>query len=68
MKQVTGYSLTFDGNAMLPQSNHLRFKASLSLFTNRTWQDFHLRGELCARPVWDVRAVRGGGKADRESR
>jgi len=54
--QVTGYSLTFDGNATLLHSNRLRFNASLSLSTNRTWQDFHLRVNMRL-TTWDIRAV-----------
>jgi hypothetical protein len=54
--QVSGYTLTFEGNATLRDSNRLRFEASLSLSTNRNWQDFHLRASL--RPWrWDIEAV-----------
>ncbi len=54
--QVTGYTLTFDGNATLWQSNRLRFEASLSLSTNRNWREFHLRASV--RPqTWDIDAV-----------
>jgi hypothetical protein len=56
VEQVTGYSLTFEGNALLPDSNHLRFEASLNLSTNRAWRDFHLRVSLHP-TVWDLRAA-----------
>jgi hypothetical protein len=55
-EQVTGYSLTFEGNATLSNSNRIRFEASLNLSTNRTWRDFHLHVSM--RPtVWDIRAA-----------
>ena len=61
VEEVTGYSLTFEGNALLPESNHLRFEASLDLSTNRAWKDFHARVSL--RPtVWEVRAAAAAGK------
>jgi hypothetical protein len=54
-ENVTGYSLTFEGNATLSNSNRIRFEASLGLSTNRTWKDFHLRVSM--RPTaWDIRA------------
>ena len=54
-EQVTGYTLTLEGNATLANSNRIRFEASLDLSTNRTWRNFHLH--LIMRPVvWDVRA------------
>jgi hypothetical protein len=60
-EQVTGYSLTFEGNATLASSNRIRFEATLNLATNRAWKDFHLR--VIMRPrVWDVRAVAAAEK------
>jgi len=54
--QVTGYSLSFGGNATFSNSNRFGFEASLDLSTNRLWQDFHVR--VSARPqIWDVRAA-----------
>ncbi len=61
VEQVTGYELTFEGNALLPNSNHIRFEAGLSLSTNRAWRDFHLRVSLHP-TVWDVRAVAAAEK------
>jgi hypothetical protein len=55
-QQVTGYTLTFEGSATLADSNRLRFAASLSLSTNRSWQDFHLRVSVRPR-TWDLHAV-----------
>ncbi|MGO8696490.1 MAG: hypothetical protein ACLQVY_02040 [Limisphaerales bacterium] len=61
VEEVTGYSLTFEGNVLLPQSNHLRFESSMNLTTNRSWKDLHARVSL--RPaVWDVRAGAASGK------
>jgi hypothetical protein len=54
--QVTGYSLTFTGNATLANSNRIGFEASLELSTNRTWKNFHVRVSLHP-TIWDVRAV-----------
>jgi hypothetical protein len=60
-EQVTGYSLTFEGNATLSDSNRLRFEAGLNLSTNRAWRDFHLR--VSARPrIWDLRATASAEK------
>jgi hypothetical protein len=56
VEHVTGYTLTFEGNATLPDSNRIRFDATLNLSSNRDWQNFHVRASL--RPtVWDVRAA-----------
>jgi hypothetical protein len=61
VEEVTGYSLTFEGNALLPESNHLRFEAGLDLSTNRAWKNLHVRVSL--RPtVWDVRAAAAAGQ------
>jgi hypothetical protein len=50
---VTGYSLIFEGNANLPNSNRLGFETTLDLSTNRTWRNLHARVSI--RPViWDV--------------
>jgi len=55
-EHLTGYSLTFEGNATFSNTNRLGFEASLDLSTNRDWQDFHLR--VGARPVlWDIRGT-----------
>jgi hypothetical protein len=60
-EQVTGYSLTFEGNATVSRSNQIRFEASLNLSTNRAWQDFHLR--VSERPrVWEIRAAAAAEK------
>jgi hypothetical protein len=60
-EQVTGYSLVFEGNAMLASSNRLRFDASMDLSTNRAWKNFHARVNV--RPVtWDVRAAAAAKK------
>jgi hypothetical protein len=54
LKPVTRYTLNFDGNSSLPGSNRIRFDVSLTLSTNRAWQDFHLNVRM--RPAsWDVR-------------
>jgi hypothetical protein len=56
LKPVTQYTLNFDGNTLLPNSNRVRFDLSLTLSTNHAWQDFHLNVRM--RPdSWDVRAT-----------
>jgi hypothetical protein len=55
-EKVTGYSLTFEGNATLSKSNRIRFEAGLDLSTNRAWQKFHLRVSMRPR-LWDILAV-----------
>jgi hypothetical protein len=61
VEEVTGYSLTFEGNVILPQSNHLRFEANMDLSTNRAWKNLHVRASL--RPtVWEVWAGAASGK------
>ena len=61
VEEVTGYSLTFEGNVFLPPSNHLRFEANMNLSTNRAWRDLHARVSL--RPaVWEVSAGAASGK------
>jgi len=61
MEQVTGYSLTFTGNATLANSNRIGFEASLELSTNRTWKTFHVR--VSQHPtIWDVRAAAASQK------
>jgi hypothetical protein len=60
VEQVTGYSLSFEGNSQWAGSNHLRFEAGLDLATNRNWNFLHVRVSL--RPVvWDVRAAAAAG-------
>jgi hypothetical protein len=60
-EQVTGYSLTFEGNATLSNSNRIRFEASLDLSTNRSWKNFHVRVSM--RPtLWDIRAAAAAEK------
>src|SRR5208283_4339849 len=58
VEEITGYSLTFEGNALLPESNHVRFEASLDLSTNRAWKYLHVRVSLQP-TVWDARAAGG---------
>jgi hypothetical protein len=53
---VTGYTLTTDGNATLTASNRFRFNAALSLSTNRTWQDLHVRVSVRLK-TWDIHAM-----------
>jgi hypothetical protein len=60
-EQITGYSLTFEGNTTLSKTNRMRFEASLDLATNRAWKNFHVRVSMRPR-VWDVRAVAAAEK------
>jgi hypothetical protein len=47
VKTVTGYTIDFDGNLLLPDfSQNLRFYFRLNLGTNNTWRDLHLRAVL----------------------
>jgi hypothetical protein len=60
-EQVTGYSLTLEGNATLSKSNRIRFEANLELAGNRAWRIFHARVSMRPR-VWDVRAAAASEK------
>lgn len=52
---IRQYTLNLDGNTTLADSNRLRFDFSITLSTNREWQDFHLSVRM--RPtLWDLRA------------
>jgi hypothetical protein len=54
-QQVSGYSLSFGGNATFSRSNRIGFEASLDLSTNRAWLAFHAR--VSALPVvWEARS------------
>jgi hypothetical protein len=60
-EKVTGYTLTFEGNATLFKTNRIRFDANLDLASNRAWRNFHARVSM--RPmVWDVRAAAAAEK------
>jgi hypothetical protein len=60
-EQVTGYSLTFEGNATFSKTNRIRFEANLELASDRAWRSFHARVSM--RPkVWDVRAAAAAEK------
>jgi hypothetical protein len=52
VRQPTGYRITFDGNATLPEiTNHLRFDFDLQLAKDQSWQavaaTFNLRRNAC---------------------
>lgn len=47
VRTVTGYSIDFDGNLLLPEfAQNLRFYFRLNLSTNKAWSDLHLRTVL----------------------
>jgi hypothetical protein len=53
VKEITGYSLDFDGTFTLEAATRLRINAQVKLDTNEVWQEFHLRLNL--RPyAWEV--------------
>jgi hypothetical protein len=56
VEAVTRYTLSFDGNTMIPGSNRLRFDFLITLSTNHEWQDFHLSVRM-RDMSWDIRAT-----------
>lgn len=59
VKRLTGYTISLEGNFLLPDAGgRFRFDALGSFSTDHQWRDFVLRGIL--RPVlWELRAAAG---------
>jgi len=54
--KLTGYGLSFEGSGIISNSNHVKFRCTLALDTNKMWQDIELRFNM--RPqLWDIHAV-----------
>lgn len=43
VRNLSGYTIDFDGNVTVLGSTHVRFGLSLSLTTNHVWEQFHLQ-------------------------